>query len=112
MSTIEPDTWRRWLWGVPCALLALLLALLWGSSLIDDAFWASRGGQDWFGDTASRVAIPVVQAGILLGVVVTSAGHSRSPWKVLRNASFVLWLSALFDWFMYYVDHPLAWIGL
>jgi hypothetical protein len=103
----------HWLWGVPCALAAVAIALLFGGSLVsDDAYEASRGGQAWFLDTASRVAIPFLELGILLGVVAASLSYTRSSWRVLRNASSVLWASAVLNLFIYVNDHPLLIIGL
>jgi hypothetical protein len=103
----------HWLWGVPCALAALGIAYLFGDSLVTfDAYKASSGGQEWFVDTASRVAIPFLELGSLLGVLAASLIYARHPWRALRNASFVLWASAVLNVVVYVIDHPGWFIGL
>jgi hypothetical protein len=98
---------------MPCVLAALGIAYLFGDSLVSyDAYNASRGGQAWFGDTASRVAIPFLEIGLLFGVMAASIAHTRSAWRVLRNASYVLWASAALNVVMCMIDHPLWPIGL
>lgn len=109
VSQNRPLNGTPWLWGVPCALVALGIAYLFGDSLVSfDAYNASSGGQESFVDIASRVAIPFIELGILIGVLVASLSYTRSPWRVLRNASFVLWPSAVLNILVFMFDHPLG----
>jgi hypothetical protein len=95
-----------------CTSVGAVLAYGSGLGLVTDAYSASRGGHDWFFDTASRVAIPFAELGTIMGLVVATAARSRQPRRVIRVAGASLSVAFLINLIMFFVDHPLAFIGL
>lgn len=107
---------RSWVGPLLCLLcvsVGAFLAFEAGIFLLEDAYAASRGGAAWFSDSASRVAIPLFELGVVSGLTFGTALYVKNTWRVVRNLGMLLWACFLIDVVIYLlVDHPGCFIGL
>jgi hypothetical protein len=90
--------WLRWgILGIAAAagaslLFEAVLALLAGARNV------MAGDPSYFVGAMVYAAIPMLELGLIVGVMIATALYRRCMWSVVRNAAVLAWLFAILDW--------------
>jgi hypothetical protein len=100
-------------------LFVLLLPLVggWlaygsGWALVTDAYFASRAGQAWFFDVASRIALPFTELGVVGCLMVLTVASRREIRTVVKRWNVAVWVCFFVNFGLYVWDHPGFLIGI